>query len=412
MRKLQCVVLLLALFLVAQPICAEQITLRVSTWLASTQEGEMYQRWADKYTESHPNIKVQFEPTDFAKILTAAVAGVAPDIFRVSRNSFAEMAEQNLLKPISDQWMSEINANDLFPAIRAQGTYKGRLYGWDPHIGVLLIHYNKTAFDNSGVAYPNNTWTWDTAAVSAKKLTVRNSDNTVKQWGFNINSSPSQMWLINTWSRGGDMFGPDLKTLFPSEPATKALNYFKQLISESRVSPDTNLASAKTYTAGQAAMIVEGTWNTVQFSALTEIQDATAVMPRDVQRATSANLHLWAMSSNSKYPKETWELFKSWVGLQNSLEFTDYGGPKAQGLPVWRQALRDPRFKISEALKPAFEMMDVARPLPFNLGIGPWMSATDKTLRQVFFEGKPILQAQEELVQQAKVSFEAAGAFK
>jgi hypothetical protein len=96
------------------------------------------------------------------------------------------------------------------------------------------------------------------------------------------------------------------------------------------------------------------------------------------------------MSTNTKYPQETWELFKSWVGIQNALEFTDYGGDKAQGLPVWRQAMRDPKFHISEALKPALDMMDVARPLPFNLGIGPWFSKVEPMLREVYFNGKPV----------------------
>lgn len=413
MRKWYGLLLILLALLVIQPVGAEQIKLRVATWLSSQAESEIYERWATEYSQANPNVEVQFEPGPFDKMLTMVVAGVGPDIMRVSRNDFASMAENQLIKPIPTEWLSDIKVNDLFPAIRAQGTYKGQLYGWDPHLGVLLMHYNRYTFDNAGVAYPNNTWTWDSLTQAAKKLTRRDPDGKNNIWGFHINySNPSHLWLIHTWTQGSEAFGADNKPLFPSPATIKALSYLRELVVEVGVSSPTNTGFANLFRRGEAAMIIAGTWQNITYEGLEAVDHGTAIIPRGAQPATSANLHLWAMASATKYPKETWELFKFWVGVKNSLEFTDYGGVTAQGLPVWRQALRDPKWRVSPVLQPALEIADYAKPLPFIPGIGPWFPSTEKVMRQVFFENKPVLEALEEMAHQANTAFTEAGAYK
>ena len=47
--------------------------------------------------------------------------------------------------------------------------YDGSVYGFPRDISVEVLYYNKDIFDEAGVAYPDDTWTWDDFLAAAER---------------------------------------------------------------------------------------------------------------------------------------------------------------------------------------------------------------------------------------------------
>lgn len=66
-------------------------------------------------------------------------------------------------------------------------TYDDKYYAVPKDVDTIALWYNKTMFDEAGLAYPTADWTWDDVSEAAKKLTkddgsqyglaVRNDNN-------------------------------------------------------------------------------------------------------------------------------------------------------------------------------------------------------------------------------------------
>ena len=72
----------------------------------------------------------------------------------------------------------------------------GKLYGLPNGTQTMVMYYNKKMFDDAGIAYPKDGWTWDEFSDAAKKLTK--ADGSV--YGYGLSSSYFQLtpwWSTN-----------------------------------------------------------------------------------------------------------------------------------------------------------------------------------------------------------------------
>ena len=61
---------------------------------------------------------------------------------------------------------------DKFPSdIKEMYQYDGKTYAVPKDIDTIALWYNKDMFDEAGIAYPDDTWTWDDLYDAAVKLT-------------------------------------------------------------------------------------------------------------------------------------------------------------------------------------------------------------------------------------------------
>jgi len=385
-------------------IAQEIITLRISTWPADPAEENLYKKWAQEFEKLHPNIKVKVEviPTGYAeKIMTSAAAGQLPDIFRSAGSDLPERVENGLYMPLKKEWLRQINLSDLYPVVRDGGTYKGKLYGWDPHLSAYCLHYNKDHFKEAGIAPPSSSWTWETVTKVAAKLTKKTGER-IERYGLQCDEL-NRWWIIITWTLGGEVFDKEYtKPLFPSPETINAAKYIKDLATVYSVSPPPGqaggLGAREAFQSGRCSMLFDGIWMNRFFNMKKELNHGTAVIPKGVKRATMAIPCLWGISSQTKHPEEAWELLKFWVNVEHALEFCDYGGPDAYGIPVWKSALKDPRWKVSDLLKTQVLMSSYSRTDPIFLGAGRWSwEMLLPTLQAIVLGQKDINQALTEL---------------
>ncbi|GAE06461.1 extracellular solute-binding protein [Paenibacillus sp. JCM 10914] len=73
---------------------------------------------------------------------------------------------------------------DLYPGIMRVACKDGNLPGLPVDVALPLIIYNKEMFDQAGLAFPTEDWTWDEMIELAKRLTIRNEQGVASQFGF------------------------------------------------------------------------------------------------------------------------------------------------------------------------------------------------------------------------------------
>jgi raffinose/stachyose/melibiose transport system substrate-binding protein len=144
---------------------AEKVT--VTWWHITTQEEQkaVWQKLADEYMASHPNVNVEItvlENEAFkTKLTTVMQSGEPPDIFQSwGGGVMNEYANAGLLKDITADLDADGNSwrNTFSPGALGVYSLDGKNYGvpWD--MGMVGFWYNKDLFAQAGIDAPPTTW--------------------------------------------------------------------------------------------------------------------------------------------------------------------------------------------------------------------------------------------------------------
>ena len=100
------------------------------------------------------------------------------------------MYQDGILLDLTDQIAKSevIELENYYADIVNLYSYDGKHYAIPKDIDTIGLWYNKTYFDEAGLDYPDESWTWETLREAAKKLT--REDGSV--YGYAINTSNNQ----------------------------------------------------------------------------------------------------------------------------------------------------------------------------------------------------------------------------
>ena len=162
----------------------------------------------DEWNADNPDIQVEplFVNNDKAlqKLTVALQGGEPPDITYQYGSSLPQLAQAPGLVDLTD-WVHrpEVNWEDFVAGARTASTFEGKILGVPALIDNLAVVYNKTLFDQAGMDYPNDQWTWDDFRAAAKALT----DPATKQFGFSypMDASEDTVWHYDPllWQNDG-----------------------------------------------------------------------------------------------------------------------------------------------------------------------------------------------------------------
>jgi multiple sugar transport system substrate-binding protein len=248
-----------------------------------------------------------------------ATGGSLPDVFWMHSNEIAKYAQYDMLLDLTDRIKdSKTLEMDKFPKEIVD------IYNWEgkkqfavpKDIDTIALWYNKTMFDEAGLSYPDASWTWDTFADAAKKLTK--SDGS--QYGFAINPTNDQAgWCNIVYDMGGYVISDDKKSSgFGQEGTIKGLTFLTDLMKAGYAPPYEVIAENKEealFEAGKVAMITQGSWMLPELCNNDYVKSNCdiAVLPKDAasgRRATIYNGLGWAASGNTSMPEEAWKLIE------------------------------------------------------------------------------------------------------
>jgi multiple sugar transport system substrate-binding protein len=199
----------------------------------------------------------------YTKLQTMFAGGTPPDLASFQGWEWQVYADKNLLQPIDD-FVSRDKVTGPFPqgytSVDQSVKRKGKMYLVPMQMAVMIMFYAKKVFDDAGVAYPKDDWTFDQFVETAKKLT--NADK--KKFGYQANTNWYRDigWIVLTGKREFDNIIDPKKAQFSDPDVMKMLQtvaYDMPYTFKAAPLP-TDTSGAFTINTGACAMKYEGPW--------------------------------------------------------------------------------------------------------------------------------------------------------
>ena len=235
----------------------------INLWHYFSTEGsqQKFQEYVDEFNaqSDKTEVKVTVLPfADFKKQLTVgAAASSLPDLAMIDNCDTVSYAAMGILEDITDEVENWKSYQNYFPEILNTCKYEDKVYGMPLESNSLEIIYNKDIFDELGVEYPTNDWTFDDLKELAEKTT------TDKYKGFAVSGIQSEestyQFLPFFWTAGGETMNLN------SDAGKTALSLWSDMVTEGYMPKDcitwTQSELASQFESGNIAMHVMGCWN-------------------------------------------------------------------------------------------------------------------------------------------------------
>lgn len=217
-------------------------------------------------TVKHEQVpRAQFLP----KLLQQASARSLPDLALVDNPDLQQLAATGGLVSLSKAGLS---TTGLYPSIVRAGQYQGQTYGIAPGVNGLALYYNTDLLTAAGLTPPR---TWDELTADAKKLTHGS------RYGVAFSAVGTEEGAFQFepffWTAGADLGRLD------SPQAASALALWKNLVSSGSASKSvvtwTQADVNDQFSAGNAAMMVNGPWQLPTLNADKKLHFATVPIP-------------------------------------------------------------------------------------------------------------------------------------
>jgi multiple sugar transport system substrate-binding protein len=245
-----------------------QVTL--TWWTGQTADAQtLAETLAKEYQTAHPNVTLNVStgaPTTddlLTKLSAGFTSGNYPDISYAYGSWATELAgsghTQNLSKFVADPAMAW---NEIPAAARATATVDGKIIGVPALVDNLALIYNKKVFDDAGVAYPTDDWSWDDFRTAAKKLTAPSKN--IYGTAYSVSGSEDTTWHLwpLLWQRGGKILDDKGKPAFNSDAGVGALDFLRAMAvdDKSMYLDQTDEKYGPLFYSGNVAMMLSGPW--------------------------------------------------------------------------------------------------------------------------------------------------------
>lgn len=306
----------------AQTGTGEKVELTFAIWDANQQAG--MQAMADAFMKDNSNITIKVEVTPWdqywTKLNAAATGGNMPDIFWMHPEQIYNYVEGNALMNLSDKINgSTIDLTKYPQFIVDDFNIKNVQYGIPKDYSTIGLWYNKDLFDAAGVAYPDDTWTWDTWMSAAEKLT--NKDKGIYGMLAPCNSQNYYYNLI--WQNGSDVINKDETDSLYDDPKTiDAIKYAVSFINKgfSPTAEDfANTTPDQYFESGKAAMITAGSWMANEYLSIDGLNIDVAPMPKQAQRGSICGGMGYSIAAKTKHPEEAWKFVEYLGGMDANI---------------------------------------------------------------------------------------------
>ena len=292
--------------------------LTVAIW-DNTQQPGIAEILSDFTDETGIKTELQVVPWNeyWTLLESGATGGDMPDVFWMHSNESQKYMANDILLDLTDK-IAESDVIDLskyYKDITELYQLEGKTYAIPKDYDTIGLWYNKTMFDEAGVDYPDETWTWDTLAEAAKKLT----DKEKGQYGFVSAAANNQDGYYNLiYDFGSEIINDDkTKSGWDNPKTIEAMNWWYDNLVSTVMPPQRVMAentSDVLLQSGKAAMVMQGSWmvNAFKQNEYSAKNCDVAVLPmtKDGTRKTIYNGLGWAAAASTKNPEGAWKLLE------------------------------------------------------------------------------------------------------
>ncbi len=316
-----------------------KVTLRCVYW-GDTSEIKIITDSVERFKKDNPGIDVKLERLPSGdpyteKILTEIAGGNPPDVMFVNAEQFINYAAKGILLPLNSYV-----GRDMFPVERFykriidKFTLNGELYVLPRDIApVCVVYYNKQLFDDAGLRYPTDDWTWNDMVKMGQAIKKKLPDGTTV-FGF---ADDWPIWEAFVLSSGGK-FVDDLKKptkcLLDSKEAVAGLKFRQDLIYKYKIAPSPSqltamggVGSVDVFMQSHAGMFFSGIWKTPFLRQITKFKWDAVMFPKSPSGKRSFFLSGggYAALKTTKHPEKAWKLLTFLSGEEGQKELARTG---------------------------------------------------------------------------------------
>ena len=352
------------------------VKLTFQIWDRAQRDG--MQALADAYSERNPGVTVQVQVTSWdeywTKLEAAAESNQLPDIFWMHTNEILKYADYGMLADVTDLYDDESATyyTDHFSEIslnNAKGS-DGRLYGVPKDKDSICLVYNREMFDQAGVAYPDESWTWDDLTEASAAIHEKTG-----KYGFMAYADDQLGYWNFVYQAGGSILNEDKTAACFLDPATrKGMEFYINLQKEDwcpdqRYFAETSPATA--FMSEQGAMYLDGCWNLKSMMEDNKTMIGkwdVAVLPkcpdpeRGDGRATISNGLCYATGAKGKQLLEA----KKFLKFAGSEEGQRIQGESGAAIPAYK-GLEDTWVRVFDQYEFVLDVQKCVDMLPYGV---------------------------------------------
>ena len=298
-----------------------EVIVRLGGWPSSPTEQKALEEAVNKFNEMNKGkIKIVYEPIpgDYKVKLTAMLsAGKAPDIFYLDVNWAEEFFKKGVIQPLDLYiYRFDLDLKDFYPNLINAFKYEDKIYGIAKDFSTLALFYNKKMFDEVGLSYPDNTWTWFDLLYAASKLTRdTDGDGKIDVWGLALYPAAFNRVIPFIYQAGGKIVNDDLTTALGTKEAIEGIKFYFDLHNKYKVAVAPQDVGAgwlgDAFGKQKVAMVMSGPWMLGFLrDNFPEVDYGVAELPMFKQRATMVYTVCYAIPKTSRHKREAFIALK------------------------------------------------------------------------------------------------------
>lgn len=379
--------------------------LSVSIWYTNQEPG-LKEILADFTEETGIKTKLTVVKWDeyWTMLEAGAQGGSLPDVFWMHSNESERYMSNDMLLDLTDKIAEsdKIDPENYPEDIWGLYTYDDKYYAVPKDVDTIALWYNKTMFDEAGLAYPTADWTWDDVSEAAKKLTKDDGS----QYGLAVRNDNNQAGYYNlVYDNGGYIINEDKTKSGWDDPKTiEAMKTLEGWIKDG-VMPSIETMSENgedvLFQSGKVAMVLQGSWMVAAYrdNEYTAANCDLVELPKNAETGRRASVYNglgWAAAANGEHTEEAWKLLE-YLGSEEAQK-------KQAELGVTMSAYKgtsDAWAKSADFnLQAYLNMMDDMEIRPYSKTTVTWENEDNEILKSVYTGEKTMEEACKEMADQ------------
>ncbi|NLB38437.1 MAG: extracellular solute-binding protein [Clostridiales bacterium] len=324
------------------PALAEQTTELTFLRIGNDEAERAYWQWTiEAFQKENPGIVIQYdeaaigEPME-TKLNTLFASGSGPDLIGHGILSVAQRVSLGHYQPVDAYFDSWEGKDDIMPAVLANGTYEGKVYGLAYSVTPYVFAYRIDLLEEAGIAVPT---TWDELAVAARALTEKDDAGAVTFSGFCFPQTGGNLVELDVfvYGNGGSYLSADSEPTFEgNEQIAGALAFLQGRL------PDVNMIysinEVNPFVAGKAAMtlINNAALTTMITNPEYEGKVGLALPPNNGTMASFCGCNMLFIGRDCQNPEAAFKFISFALGQESALKRAEM-----VRIPVTRKSLAE-----------------------------------------------------------------------
>ncbi|BAC15380.1 hypothetical conserved protein [Oceanobacillus iheyensis HTE831] len=384
-------------------------TLEIALW--DENASEAVDASIEAFKKENPDIEVKVTYTPFAeywtKLRTSLGGGSGPDIFWMNGPNFYEYVDSNLIENLETYIDDDpqFAKENYYETVLDLYSFEDELYAAPYFVDSIGLFYNKKLFDEAGVPYPDDSWTWEDIEMYGEELT--NKEENIH--GYVARITENQQGYYNIIPQAGGYIINEDKTQsgFNTPEAKEAFTFLQNLIDKG-ISPTVQnqieTKATQMFISERVAMLPEISVHAAEFHK--ELGDDLGVAPLPAGKEEGSVIHGigWAMNSKSDNKELSWELIKSLSGEEGitTMAETGFSTPAhKEASQIWLDSI--PSIDLQVFL----DAHDIGVLYPISKNVAEWQDVETKEIQSAFLGEQTIDEALEKVSEQMNKVLEA-----